>query len=53
LEAITDRLAARPWEELGQAATARFDEAMAPLAAAVADQGVLRYPNPIGLPPTA
>ena len=51
IEATTDRLAARPWTALGAAATARFDHLLAPLTAAIADQAVISYPNPMGLPP--
>ncbi|MGZ4694452.1 MAG: SCO6745 family protein [Acidimicrobiales bacterium] len=50
IEATTDRLAAVPWTAIGADATARFDQLIDPLAARVAEAGVLSYPNPMGLP---
>ncbi len=44
-------MAAAPWTALGDAATARFDQLLAPLTAAIVDQAVITYPNPMGLPP--
>lgn len=45
MEAVTDRLAGKPW---AGSDTARAEEVLAPLAVRVA--ALLRYPNPIGLP---
>jgi hypothetical protein len=49
IEAATDAAAARPWQALGAAGTARLADLLAPLAAAVADTGLLPRPNPAGL----
>jgi len=48
VETITDRLAAAPWQELGEARTRRCAELLGPLAARAAT--VLPSPNPIGVP---
>ncbi|HTZ07632.1 MAG TPA: hypothetical protein VMB72_01090 [Acidimicrobiales bacterium] len=51
IEAVTDRLAAAPWERLGPSGTAELRALLAPWARAVAGAGVVPVPNPIGLPP--
>ncbi|MDG4823443.1 hypothetical protein O7635_16420 [Asanoa sp. WMMD1127] len=48
IEAITDRLAAAPWESLGEARTARLREVLRPLA--VRARSALPAETPIGLP---
>jgi hypothetical protein len=48
LEATTDRLAARPWQEIGPHATGRLADLLTPIAQAAAKE--MPYPNPIGLP---
>jgi len=53
IEAVTDRLAASPWERLGAAATEELGALLLPWATAVAGSGVVPVPNPIGLPPPA
>jgi hypothetical protein len=50
-EATTDRLALQPFEALSVSATEAIVEALDPLARAVSSSGVIRYPNPMGLPP--
>ena len=50
IEATTDRLAGRPFEELGSAAAARLVHLLAPLATAITASGAIPFPNPIGLP---
>ncbi|MEV4443509.1 hypothetical protein AB0K09_31865 [Streptomyces sp. NPDC049577] len=50
-ERATDRAAARAWEGMSPSARAELRAALAPLAAACS--GVLRFPNPIGLPAPA
>jgi hypothetical protein len=47
IEATTDRLAMRPWQHLGESATARCAELLAPLTARV--WTILPEDNPIGL----
>jgi Helix-turn-helix family len=51
IEATTDRLAAGPFAVLNEAQRAGLLATLEPVAAAVSRSGVLRYPNPIGLPP--
>jgi hypothetical protein len=48
IEATTDRLAGRPWRELGERAAQECAELLGPLARGAAT--LLPYPNPIGLP---
>ena len=48
IEDATDAAAAGPWHALGDAATTRLAELLAPLAAAVLDSGTLPQPNPVG-----
>jgi hypothetical protein len=48
-EAITDRLAAGPWDHLGEAATERCAELLRPIAERA--ETYLPLPNPIGLSP--
>jgi hypothetical protein len=48
IEATTDALAATPWRVLGSTATGRCAELLRPVA--VQTSGMLRHPNPIGLP---
>ena len=47
----TDRLAMAAWDDRSEADLARLIAALTPAAAAVSRSGVIRYPNPIGLPP--
>jgi hypothetical protein len=49
IEAETDRLAAPPYDALGDGAARRLAADLAPLADAVAASGLIPYPNPIGL----
>ena len=49
VEAVTDRLAAGPWDRLGADAAERCAALLRPIA--VAASTLLRHPNPIGLPP--
>jgi hypothetical protein len=51
VEAATDRLAAAPFAPLRAAARDALIAALGPVATAVSRSGVIRYPNPIGLPP--
>lgn len=48
IEDATDAAAAAPWRALGDAATARLADLLAPLAAAVLDSGTFPQPNPVG-----
>ena len=48
IEDATDAAAAAPWRALGDAATTRLADLLAPLAAAVLDSGTLPQPNPVG-----
>jgi hypothetical protein len=50
VEAVTDRLAAAPWESLGRSGLDRFTEAMARLSRAIGGHDLIPYPNPMGLP---
>ena len=49
IEETTDRLAAEPWERMGEEATAQLRALLKPMAARIADLGVVPVPNPIGL----
>jgi hypothetical protein len=49
IEAATDAAAAGPWRALGEAATDRLADLLAPLADRVVDTGLLPVPNPVGL----
>lgn len=51
VEAATDRAALAPWERLGTDRTAAIDAALRPLASAIGSSGLIRFPNPMGLPP--
>jgi len=51
VEAATDRLAAAPFASTPEPARAALLAALEPVAVAVSRAGVIRYPNPIGLPP--
>jgi hypothetical protein len=51
IEDTTDHLASHPWQHLDEVERTRLVELLTPAAAAVSRSGVLRYPNPIGLPP--
>lgn len=51
VEHTTDHLAAQPWHHLDEVERTRLVELLTPAATAVSHAGVLRYPNPIGLPP--
>jgi hypothetical protein len=48
VEAVTDRAAARPWQQLGPAGVAELAGLLAPIARAC--RAALPFPNPIGLP---
>ena len=48
IEDATDAAADGPWHALGDAATSRLADLLAPLAAAVLDSGALPQPNPVG-----
>jgi hypothetical protein len=50
IEATTERLAEEPIERLGSDRTERLLQLLEPLAKAVVLNGVIRYPNPIGVP---
>ena len=50
VEATTDRLAEAPWDALSPRERDAVIAALDPAAASVARSGVIRYPNPIGLP---
>lgn len=50
IENATDRAALRPWNVLGSARTEELGALLAPVAHACST--VLRFPNPMGLPPT-
>jgi hypothetical protein len=49
IEETTDRLAAEPWERMGEEATAELRALLKPMAGRIADLGVVPVPNPIGL----
>ena len=51
VEATTDRLAAAPFASLGETGRADLLRALTPAASVVSGAGVIRYPNPMGLPP--
>lgn len=51
VERTTDHLATLPWHHLDEVERTRLVELLTPAATAVSRAGVLRYPNPIGLPP--
>jgi len=51
VEHTTDHLAALPWQHLDEVERTRVVELLTPAATAVSQAGVLRYPNPMGLPP--
>jgi hypothetical protein len=50
-ERTTDHLAAHPWHGLDEVERTRVVELLTPAATAVSHAGVIRYPNPMGLPP--
>jgi len=51
VEARTDEAALGPWRHLGPARTERLEALLRPWARAIARSGVVRFPNPMGLPP--
>jgi len=51
IEDLTDRLAAEPWERLGEDDAEALRAVLTPLARAIAAAGSVPVPNPIGLPP--
>jgi hypothetical protein len=51
VEATTDRLAMTLWSNTSRMYHDRLVELLTPAAEAVSRSGVIRYPNPIGLPP--
>ncbi|HEX2575002.1 MAG TPA: hypothetical protein VHK88_01550 [Aquihabitans sp.] len=50
IEDRTDALAAGPWAALGEDATERLHDLLAPLARAIAEGDAIPFPNPIGVP---
>jgi hypothetical protein len=50
IEDLTDRLAAEPWERLGDDDTESLRAVLTPIARAIAALGSVPVPNPIGLP---
>jgi hypothetical protein len=50
VEATTDRLAMTPWADFTPAELERLIATLDPAASAVSQSGLIRYPNPIGLP---
>jgi hypothetical protein len=50
IEDLTDRLAAEPWERLGDEASESLGATLAALARAIGTAGSIPVPNPIGLP---
>ena len=46
IETMTDRLAAAPLSGLGQAPREHLLEALVPIASAIAEDGLIPYPNP-------
>jgi DNA-binding MarR family transcriptional regulator len=53
VERTTDRLAMAPWNAVPEPDRDRLMAALEPAARAVSASGVIRYPNPIGLPSIA
>jgi hypothetical protein len=53
IETTTDRLSFQPWKHLVDADVRKLLQSLSPAATAVSASGVIRYPNPIGLPPLA
>jgi hypothetical protein len=51
VEATTDRLATEPWNPLDERDREQLLAALTPAAQAISASGVIRYPNPMGLPP--
>ncbi len=51
IESRTDRAGMRPWEHLGPQRTLALAALLRPWAEAVVASGVVRFPNPMGLPP--
>lgn len=49
VEAVTDQLAAEPWDHLGDERTDRFFKLTLPIARTLFDEGVLSVPNTIGV----
>ena len=51
VEVRTDAAAMQPWTHLGPTATAQLHDMLRPWAERVVASGVVRFPNPMGLPP--
>ncbi|MGZ7011327.1 MAG: helix-turn-helix domain-containing protein, partial [Ilumatobacteraceae bacterium] len=51
IETATDRLANQPFDVLDPSARDALLVTLAPAAEAISGSGVIRYPNPMGLPP--
>jgi hypothetical protein len=51
VEARTDELAEVPWRALGDERAEAVEAALRPWARAIQDAGLIRQPNPMGLPP--
>jgi hypothetical protein len=53
VEERTDAAAMAPWRHLGEEATVELEATLRPWAQRVVRSGVVRFPNPMGLPPLA
>ena len=51
IEEATDRMAAEPWDRIGAEATDELRALLTPMAARIAELGLIPTLNPIGLPP--
>jgi hypothetical protein len=51
IEDATDRMAAEPWDRIGEQATDQLMALLRPMASRIADLGLIPALNPIGLPP--
>ena len=51
IEATTDHLATEPWTGLSEVERTRLVDQLTPAATAISRSGLIRYPNPMGLPP--
>jgi hypothetical protein len=51
VESRTDDAAMAPWRHLGEGATLELEATLRPWAELVGRSGVVRFPNPIGVPP--
>jgi hypothetical protein len=51
IEDATDRMAVEPWRRIGDEATDQLMALLQPMAARIAELGLIPFANPIGLPP--